>query len=61
MDTASPRDIARLPQPWGRGEAAVPGEHIPPTHWELCGQAPHHSDRVRHGPTLQMTVTARAT
>jgi hypothetical protein len=60
MDTASPRDIARLLETWGRGEEAVPGEHIPPAHGELCGRAPHHIDSDRSGPALQMTAAARA-
>jgi hypothetical protein len=60
MDTASPRDVARLLQTWGRGEEALPGEHTPPAYGELCGRAPRHIDRDRPGPAPQMTVTARA-
>jgi hypothetical protein len=59
MTTASPRDIARLLQTWGRVEKAVPDEHIPPAHGELCGRAPHHIDRDRPGPIPQRTVAAR--
>jgi hypothetical protein len=59
MDTASPRDIARLLQTRERGEKAVPGERIPLAHGELCGRAPHHMDRDQPGNTLQKTGAAR--
>jgi len=60
MDTASPRDIVRSLQTWGRGEMAALGEHIPLVRGELCGRAPHHMGRDRPGPTLQAAGAARA-
>ncbi len=60
MNTASPRDVTRLLQTWGRGEEGILRERIPLVQGELCGQAPHQIGRDRPGPTLQTTVAARA-
>jgi hypothetical protein len=60
MDPASPRDIARLLQTRGPGEAALSGERNSPARRELSERAPHHIARVRPGLSLHITVAARA-
>jgi hypothetical protein len=57
MDTASPRDVTRLLQTWGRREKAAVFEHIPLAHGELCGRLSlgcHCS-----GPTLPTAAVTR--
>ncbi len=59
MDTASPRDVTRSLQTWGRGEKEVLREHIPLVKGELCGRAPRGIDPHWRGPPLATTATAR--
>lgn len=60
MDTASPRDIARLLQILGRKEKAALGEHTSLARGELCRRAFHEMGRDWASPALRVAATARA-
>ena len=58
MNTASPRDVTRLFQTWGRGEDGVLAELIPLADRELCAWVYHRIGRL--GPAPQTTAATRA-